>query len=60
MSIRVPGDTLLVLETLTLEAKSVLSSLSLANRMLLTGAVIDAENLIAEIKADAKSRGEKL
>ena len=51
MSMRVPDDTLKVLETLTLEAKSVIGSLSLMNRLLLTGAVIDAENLIAEIKA---------
>ena len=54
MSMRVPDDTLSVLETLTLEAKSVLKSLSLPNRMLLTGAVIDAENLIAEIKSEPK------
>ena len=51
MTMRVPDDTLEVLENLTLKAKSVIGSLSLMNRLLLTGAVIDAENLIAEIKA---------
>lgn len=51
MSMRVPDDTLSVLEILTGEAKRVLPGLHIHDRLLMTGAVIDAENLIAEIKS---------
>lgn len=52
MSIRVPNDTLDVLETLVKVARSLLPELSLHDKLLMTGALIDAENLIAEIKSD--------
>jgi hypothetical protein len=51
MSIRVPNDTLYVLEVLVKECRNVLPTVNIHDRLLLTGAVIDAENLIAEIKA---------
>jgi hypothetical protein len=54
MSMRVPDDTLDVLETLVKECQNVLPSLHIHDKLLMTGAVIDAENLIAEIKSAAK------
>lgn len=50
MSIQAPDDTEKVLETLIKESKSALNRLPLINRMLLSGAIIDAESLLAEIQ----------
>ena len=51
MSMRVPDDTLSVLETLVKECKNILPKLHIHDKLLMTGAVIDAQNLIVEIKS---------
>jgi len=54
---RVPSDTLDVLESLVKESKRAIEEVSIPTRLLLTGAIIDAENLIAEIKFFAAKPG---
>jgi hypothetical protein len=44
-----PDDTVKVLETLIKESKGALEDLPLMRRLLLRGAIIDAEDLLAEI-----------
>ena len=50
MSIKAPNDTEKVLQTLIKESKRALDLLPLMNRLLLSGAIIDAESLLAEIQ----------
>ena len=50
MSMRVPNDTVDVLESLVKAIKRALPEIPMPDSLLITGAVIDAENLLAEIK----------
>ncbi len=50
MSISVPDDTASVLETLIKCGESVLNDIPLHRKLLLRGAIIDAKDLIAEIR----------
>lgn len=53
---RVPDDALDVLETLVKECRNVIPNLHIHDKLLMTGAVIDAENLIDEIKSSQRDR----
>ena len=55
MSVQAPDDTEKVLERLILSSEKVLSRLSLMDRLLLKGAIIDAKSLLAEIKGEQPS-----
>jgi len=50
MSIKAPNDTEKVLGTLIKESERVLEWLSLMDRLMLKGAIIDAKSLLAEIQ----------
>ena len=47
---KVPNDTAKVLEALIKESKSALNCLPLHKKLLLSGVIIDAEDLLAEIQ----------
>lgn len=47
---RAPDDTIRVLETLIDEAQKAMKHLPLMERLLLTGALLDAVNLLDELK----------
>ena len=49
-----PDDTLTVIKTLVKEVREILPKVDLMHRLLISGAIIDAESLIEEIEAHAK------
>ena len=58
MSIRVPNDTVEVIENLIHASKHSMTYVPRHGEVLMKSAIIDAENLLAEIRAEAKERGE--
>jgi hypothetical protein len=47
---KAPDDTIAVIETLVKEVRKVLPEIDLMHRLLITGALIDAESLIEELR----------
>ena len=49
-SLKAPADTIAVIERVVKEVRAVLPEITLMHRLLITGALIDAESLIEELK----------